>query len=127
LPYTHEQWESKIPFENARDWEEVQSRLRSLDFASFYSTTYDDQMEVIKRQLAETKRARQEEKIRAKEIRLKEEAELKAREEQERRLQQHEELRKKTEEEIRRRKAKEDAKLLEAKRIVANMRLEKRL
>jgi hypothetical protein len=43
-PYTHGKWESEIPFENIRDWEDVQTILKSLDYSIFYGMNLDDQI-----------------------------------------------------------------------------------
>jgi hypothetical protein len=60
-PHTNEQWESEIPFENERDSKDVQTRLKYLYFVSYYGMTLDDQMEVIKKNLAKVERGRKEE------------------------------------------------------------------
>jgi len=79
-PFAYEQWKNEIPSENARDWEDVQTILKSPYFATFYSMTLDDQMEEINKKLADMEREKKEEEHikvenarRAKEIRLKEE------------------------------------------------------
>jgi hypothetical protein len=41
-PYSHEQWKNEIMFENARDLEDVQTSMKSLNFETFYNMTPDD-------------------------------------------------------------------------------------
>jgi hypothetical protein len=46
-PYPHEKWKDKIPYENDRDWEDVQASMNSLGLVEFTTMSPDEKIEEI--------------------------------------------------------------------------------
>jgi len=59
--YTHEKWQDELPYENSRDYEDVQAKLKSPNLVSFSTMTPEGQMEEINIRLVEIKRTSKEE------------------------------------------------------------------